>query len=135
MKFSSQHVFFYQCFLKCVVNFITRKFATDSLFICSYWKTELLEVLSKNRGNLSIKDISQLTSIKPDDIITTLQSMGSSLIPHLAHYTLHPTHFTLFTTHYRLHTSPCTLLEPLTPNPKPQTPNPIPQTLLTPNTP
>jgi len=42
----------------------------------SYWKSELLEVLSKNRGNLSIKDISQLTSIKPDDIITTLQSMG-----------------------------------------------------------
>ncbi|KAJ1494789.1 acyl-CoA N-acyltransferase [Baffinella frigidus] len=43
----------------------------------SYWKSELLEVLSKNRGNLSIKDISQLTSIKPDDIITTLQSMGA----------------------------------------------------------
>jgi len=47
--------------------------------VCSYWKSELLEVLSKNRGNLSIKDISQLTSIKPDDIITTLQSMGPSL--------------------------------------------------------
>lgn len=32
--------------------------------------------MSKNKGNLSIKDISQITSIKPDDIITTLQSMG-----------------------------------------------------------
>lgn len=33
-------------------------------------------MLYKHRGNLSIKDISVLTAIKPDDIITTLQSMG-----------------------------------------------------------
>jgi histone acetyltransferase MYST1 len=42
----------------------------------SYWKSVLLDVLNKHRGNLSIKDISLLTAIKPDDIITTLQSMG-----------------------------------------------------------
>lgn len=42
----------------------------------SYWKSVLLDVLCKHKGNLSIKDISLMTAIKPDDIITTLQSMG-----------------------------------------------------------
>uniref|UniRef100_A0A6T8N345 histone acetyltransferase n=1 Tax=Hemiselmis andersenii TaxID=464988 RepID=A0A6T8N345_HEMAN len=42
----------------------------------SYWKSVLLDLLSRHKGNLSIKDISLMTSIKADDIITTLQSMG-----------------------------------------------------------
>jgi len=36
----------------------------------------LLEILQKHRGNLSIKDISAMTSIKTEDIISTLQSLG-----------------------------------------------------------
>jgi len=35
-----------------------------------------LGILSQHRGNLSIKDISAMTAIKTDDIISTLQSMG-----------------------------------------------------------
>ena len=42
----------------------------------SYWTQVLLEILRKHRGNLSIKDISQMTSIKTEDIIATLQSLG-----------------------------------------------------------
>ena len=36
----------------------------------------LLELLSKQKAQLSIKDMSLMTAIRPDDIITTLQSMG-----------------------------------------------------------
>eukprot|EP00960_Hanusia_phi_P065717 766195-Hanusia_phi.AAC.4 len=32
----------------------------------SYWKSVLLDVLSKRRGNLSVKDISQMTAFKPE---------------------------------------------------------------------
>jgi len=40
----------------------------------SYWKSVLLDILLRNRGaNLSIRDISLMTSMKPDDIIGTLQ--------------------------------------------------------------
>jgi len=42
----------------------------------SYWKNVLLEILRKHKGNISIRDLSQKTSIKPDDIISTLQSMN-----------------------------------------------------------
>jgi histone acetyltransferase MYST1 len=42
----------------------------------SYWTEVLLEILQKHRGNLSIKDISAMTSIKTEDIISTLQSLG-----------------------------------------------------------
>ena len=42
----------------------------------SYWKSVLLELLSKQKAQLSIKDMSLMTAIRPDDIITTLQSMG-----------------------------------------------------------
>lgn len=42
----------------------------------SYWTEVLLEILQKHRSALSIKDISSLTSIKTDDIISTLQSLG-----------------------------------------------------------
>jgi len=42
----------------------------------SYWTQVLLEILSKHRGNLSIKDLSNMTAIKTDDIISTLQSLN-----------------------------------------------------------
>ena len=42
----------------------------------SYWTGVLLEILRKHRGNLSIKDISSMTSIKTEDIISTLQSLN-----------------------------------------------------------
>lgn len=42
----------------------------------SYWTEVILEILQKYRSALSIKDISALTSIKTDDIISTLQSLG-----------------------------------------------------------
>jgi len=42
----------------------------------SYWTNVLLEILRKHRGNLSIKDISAMTAIKTEDIISTLQSLN-----------------------------------------------------------
>jgi len=42
----------------------------------SYWTNVLLEILRKHRGNLSIKDISAMTSIKTEDIVSTLQSLN-----------------------------------------------------------
>lgn len=42
----------------------------------SYWKAVLLDILRKHKGNLSIKDLSKMTAIKPDDIISTLQSIN-----------------------------------------------------------
>eukprot|EP00697_Spironema_sp_BW2_P017521 gnl/Spiro4/9220_TR4855_c0_g1_i1.p1 gnl/Spiro4/9220_TR4855_c0_g1~~gnl/Spiro4/9220_TR4855_c0_g1_i1.p1 ORF type:complete len:405 (+),score=53.16 gnl/Spiro4/9220_TR4855_c0_g1_i1:76-1290(+) len=42
----------------------------------SYWTSVLLEILRKYRGNLSIKDISSLTAIKTEDIVSTLQSLN-----------------------------------------------------------
>lgn len=42
----------------------------------SYWTQVLLEILRKHRGNLSIKDISQMTAIKTEDIVSTLQSLN-----------------------------------------------------------
>jgi len=42
----------------------------------SYWTQILLEILRKHRGNLSIKDISEMTAIKTEDIISTLQSLN-----------------------------------------------------------
>jgi len=41
----------------------------------SYWTEVLLNILKEHKGNLSIKDISAKTSIKTDDIISTLQSL------------------------------------------------------------
>ena len=42
----------------------------------SYWSHVLLEILRKQRGNVSVKEISTRTSIKSEDIIATLQSLG-----------------------------------------------------------
>eukprot|EP01080_Neovahlkampfia_damariscottae_P010400 gene10400-2929_t len=42
----------------------------------SYWKGVLLEILRQHKGNLSIRDLSKMTAIKPDDIISTLQSLN-----------------------------------------------------------
>lgn len=42
----------------------------------SYWTRVLLEILRQHQGNLSIKDISTMTSIKTEDIIATLQSLN-----------------------------------------------------------
>ena len=40
----------------------------------SYWTQILLQALSAHRGNLSIGDISSMTAIKTEDIISTLQA-------------------------------------------------------------
>ncbi|CAM6102530.1 unnamed protein product [Calypogeia fissa] len=42
----------------------------------SYWTRVLLEILRDHRGNLSIKDLSSMTAIRTDDIISTLQSLN-----------------------------------------------------------
>uniref|UniRef100_A0A6U1GV64 histone acetyltransferase n=1 Tax=Tetraselmis chuii TaxID=63592 RepID=A0A6U1GV64_9CHLO len=42
----------------------------------SYWTRVLLDILKEHKGNLSIKDISQMTSFRADDIVTTLQSLN-----------------------------------------------------------
>jgi GNAT superfamily N-acetyltransferase len=42
----------------------------------SYWTAVLLETLRNHSGNLSIKDLSQLTAIKTEDIIRTLQHLN-----------------------------------------------------------
>lgn len=42
----------------------------------SYWTQVLLEVLRKHKGNISIKEISRMTAIKTEDVISTLQSLN-----------------------------------------------------------
>jgi len=42
----------------------------------SYWTDILLHELRRNKGNLSIKELSDLTMIREADIITTLQEMN-----------------------------------------------------------
>lgn len=55
---------------------------TQSLPCClqvsyrSYWTRVVLDVLQQHRGNLSIKDISELTAIRTDDIVKTLESLN-----------------------------------------------------------
>ena len=41
----------------------------------SYWSQVLLELLRKHRGNISIKEMSQRTSIRTEDIVSTLQNL------------------------------------------------------------
>lgn len=41
----------------------------------SYWTAELVEILKNKRGPLSIRDLSKMTSIKTEDIISTLQAL------------------------------------------------------------
>lgn len=42
----------------------------------SYWTATLLEILRQHRGNISIKDMSRMSSIKTDDIVQTLQALN-----------------------------------------------------------
>ena len=42
----------------------------------SYWSHVLLEILRRQRGNISVRELSSRTSIKSEDIIATLQSLG-----------------------------------------------------------
>jgi len=42
----------------------------------SYWTWSLFSVLHQRKGNLSIKELSKLTAIKMEDIISTLQSLN-----------------------------------------------------------
>lgn len=42
----------------------------------SYWTRVVLDVLKEHKGNLSIKDISEMTAIRGDDIIKTLESLN-----------------------------------------------------------
>eukprot|EP00878_Enallax_costatus_P002084 GHUV01002251.1.p1 GENE.GHUV01002251.1~~GHUV01002251.1.p1 ORF type:complete len:434 (+),score=154.19 GHUV01002251.1:93-1304(+) len=42
----------------------------------SYWTRVLMPVLKEREGTVSIKELSELTCIKPDDIIYTLQYLG-----------------------------------------------------------
>nr|BAC41804.1 putative embryogenic callus protein [Arabidopsis thaliana] len=40
-----------------------------------YWTRVLLEILKKHKGNISIKELSDVTAIKAEDILSTLQSL------------------------------------------------------------
>ena len=42
----------------------------------SYWTRVVLQALEVQRGNLSVKDISELTAIRADDIVKTLESLS-----------------------------------------------------------
>ena len=42
----------------------------------SYWSHVLIELLKDYRGSITVKDISNFTSIKCEDIVGTLQSLG-----------------------------------------------------------
>jgi histone acetyltransferase MYST1 len=42
----------------------------------SYWTRVLMPVLKERQGSVAIKELSELTCIKPDDIIYTLQHLG-----------------------------------------------------------
>ena len=42
----------------------------------SYWTRVILDALHAHRGNLSIRDISDLTAVRSDDVIKTLESLG-----------------------------------------------------------
>ena len=42
----------------------------------SYWTRVLLDLLREHRHHLSIKDIAELTAIRTDDIVKTLESLG-----------------------------------------------------------
>lgn len=42
----------------------------------SYWTRVVLQALELQRGNLSVKEISELTAIRPDDIVKTLESLN-----------------------------------------------------------
>jgi len=41
-----------------------------------YWTRELLNILRSHEGTISIKDLSDATMIKPDDIVNTLEMLG-----------------------------------------------------------
>eukprot|EP00198_Chlamydomonas_reinhardtii_P006421 XP_001695757.1 MYST family histone acetyltransferase [Chlamydomonas reinhardtii] len=41
-----------------------------------YWTRELLAILKDTEGSISIKELSEMTAIKPDDIINTFQTLG-----------------------------------------------------------
>ncbi|QHO33508.1 Histone acetyltransferase of the MYST family [Arachis hypogaea] len=40
-----------------------------------YWTRVLLDILKKHKGNISIKELSDMTAIKAEDTLTTLQSL------------------------------------------------------------
>ncbi|TYG50443.1 hypothetical protein ES288_D10G175500v1 [Gossypium darwinii] len=40
-----------------------------------YWTRVLLDILKKHKGNISINELSDMTAIKAEDILTTLQSL------------------------------------------------------------
>uniref|UniRef100_A0A6M2EC20 Histone acetyltransferase n=1 Tax=Populus davidiana TaxID=266767 RepID=A0A6M2EC20_9ROSI len=40
-----------------------------------YWTRVLLDILKRHKGNISIKELSDMTAIKAEDILTTLQSL------------------------------------------------------------
>ncbi|KAH9295035.1 hypothetical protein KI387_038623 [Taxus chinensis] len=40
-----------------------------------YWTRILLEILKKHKGNISIKELSEMTAIRTDDVISTLQNL------------------------------------------------------------
>ncbi len=42
----------------------------------SYWTRVLMPVLKEREGSMSIRELSELTCIKPDDIVYTLQHLG-----------------------------------------------------------
>ena len=54
----------------------------------SYWKDVILDVLSETSGNITIREISERTALRTDDIVDTLQSLNL-LRYHRGSYILH----------------------------------------------
>ncbi len=42
----------------------------------SYWTRVLLEAIRRNSSSMSIKDLSEMTSIRTDDVVATLTSLS-----------------------------------------------------------
>ena len=60
------------------VHNIACKHFADGLQVSyrSYWTRVLLDLLREHRHHLSIKEIAELTAIRTDDIVKTLESLG-----------------------------------------------------------
>ncbi|KAF3657243.1 hypothetical protein FXO38_13035 [Capsicum annuum] len=56
-------------------SFICFMNVTTEVAIWGYWTHVLLDILKKLRGNISIKELSDLIAIKAEDILSTLQGL------------------------------------------------------------
>lgn len=66
------------CFMVAVLCFECLRPHCTSMQVSyrSYWTRELLVAIYEHGANISIKELSDLTGIRTDDVVSTLQSLG-----------------------------------------------------------